>query len=104
MQATSYAHIVRDDEGILRIDESWYKLRLMIEEYLDGATPEDMIEAHPLLTMAMIHSAIAYYWDHKAEMDAEIEEGRRYVEEFFRTQPEAPVMARLRKLKRERGG
>ena len=28
---------------------------------------------YPHLTMSQIHSALAYYWDFKAEMDADIQ-------------------------------
>ena len=33
-----------------------------------------MHEAYPPLSLAQIHAALAYYYDHKAQLDAEIEE------------------------------
>ena len=29
-----------------------------------GMTPDDIVEAHPHLTLADIHAALAYYYDH----------------------------------------
>ena len=37
----------------------------------------DALGAPSLVTLGQIHSALAYYYDHKAEMDAEIEEDVR---------------------------
>ena len=31
------------------------------------------IFSHPYLSMSQIYSALAYYWDHKAELDTDIE-------------------------------
>jgi uncharacterized protein (DUF433 family) len=30
-----------------------------------GMTPDDIIEAHPHLTLADVHAALAYYYDHQ---------------------------------------
>ena len=29
-----------------------------------GMTPDDIVEAHPHLTLADVHAALAYYYDH----------------------------------------
>ena len=61
-----------------------------------GATPAELVEAYPELTLAAVHSALAYYYNHREEVDAETDENR----------PEA-VMAWLRGhsgLIEERGG
>ncbi len=39
-----------------------------------GWSPEELGFQYPHLTMSQIYSALAYYWDHKAEIDAEIEQ------------------------------
>ncbi len=30
-----------------------------------GMTPDDIVEAHPHLTLADVHAALAYYYDHQ---------------------------------------
>jgi hypothetical protein len=103
MHATAYPHVILDDHGVLRTVVSWYKARLLIEAYLGGTTPEELVESYELLTMAESHAAIAYYWDHKAALDAEIAELKAFAEELKRTTADSPGIARLRQLKRERG-
>lgn len=47
-----------------------------------GWTPEQIVEQYPSITLADVHAALAYYYDHEEEMKAEIEEERRFVEEM----------------------
>jgi hypothetical protein len=51
---------------------------------------------HPYLTMSQIHSALAYYWDNKEELDADIKRREEYAEKFRREAGESPFVARLR--------
>jgi uncharacterized protein (DUF433 family) len=104
MQATVYPHVILDDQGVLRTEDSWYKVRLLIEAYLGGATPEQLVESYELLTMAEAHAAIAYYWDHKAALDAEITELKAFVEEYIRTHGNPPLAERLREYLKTKGG
>lgn len=39
------------------------------------------------LSLAEIHAALAYYFDHRAEIDQRIRDDEAFVEEFFRTHP-----------------
>lgn len=36
-------------------------------------SPEQIQEQLPHLSLSQVHSALAYYWDHKSALDAEIE-------------------------------
>ena len=38
-----------------------------------GSTPEEMHLQYPHITLGQIHAALAYYHDHQAEIDQEIE-------------------------------
>jgi hypothetical protein len=46
--------------------------------------------------MSQIHSALAYYWDHKAELDSDIERRESYAERLRAEAGEPPLVARLR--------
>ena len=37
-------------------------------EYL-GMTPDEVIAAHPHLTLAQVHAALAYFYDHRDEVE-----------------------------------
>jgi len=41
-----------------------------------GLTPDEIVSQHPGLTLADVHAALAYYWDHRDQVDANIREGR----------------------------
>jgi len=38
----------------------------------NGSSPEEIHFQYPHLSLAQIHSALAYYYDHQAEFDTEI--------------------------------
>ena len=50
-----------------------------------GMSPDEIVTSHPTITLAQVHAALAYYYDHKQEIDADIEEGERFVEELRRS-------------------
>ena len=37
-----------------------------------GLTPEDLLSYYPHLTLAMIYDALAYYYDNREELDADM--------------------------------
>ena len=39
-------------------------------------TPDEIVEAHPHLTLAQVHAALAYYYDHQDEIRADWREAR----------------------------
>lgn len=47
-----------------------------------GMTPAQVVEAYPQLTRAQVHAALAYYWSHAADIDADIEAEERLVAEL----------------------
>jgi len=46
--------------------------------------------------MSQIHSALAYYWEHKDVLDADIERRRLYAEQMRQTNGPSPLAHRLR--------
>jgi uncharacterized protein (DUF433 family) len=52
-----------------------------------GMTPTEIAATYPTITLAQVHAALAYYYDHRDEIQAEIEEERRFVETLRAGQP-----------------
>lgn len=52
----------------------------------EGRSVEDVAEAY-LLSKAQVHAALAYYWDHRDEIESDIEADNRAVDEFRRKYP-----------------
>jgi uncharacterized protein (DUF433 family) len=44
-----------------------------------GMTPDEVVEAHPHLTLADVHAALAYYFDHQELIQAEWREARALI-------------------------
>ena len=77
-------------------------VELVLSHLAHGWDAENLHREFPYLSMGQIHSALAYYYDHREEIDRDIEDRRRVAEEL-RPKLEDPVLVeRLRKLKRER--
>src|SRR2546425_10396502 len=64
-----------------------------------GWSAEEIVRQYPYLTLAEVHAALAYYHDHREEIEEEIEAEMTEVERFRRTAPETPLLKRLRALK-----
>ena len=52
-----------------------------------GMTPDEIVSHIPSITLADVHSALAYYFDHIEEIQEEIRADRAYADEFFRNSP-----------------
>jgi uncharacterized protein (DUF433 family) len=101
MSTVSNPYIEINADGDARIRGTGFKVRILAEEYLNGATPEDMRQCHPPLTLGQVHGALAYYYDHKQQFDEEIAELNRFVEELREQQGESPLATKLREMGRE---
>jgi uncharacterized protein (DUF433 family) len=59
-----------DDGGVIRVGKSRVSLDLVVEQYENGMTPEDLVRAYDTLALADVHAAIAYYLRHREEVQA----------------------------------
>lgn len=50
-----------------------------------GMTPDEIVSHVPTITLAEVHSALAYYFDHIEEIQEEMREERAFAEEFRRS-------------------
>ncbi len=44
-----------------------------------GWTPDEIVEAHPHLTLAQVHDALSYYYEHHITLDSEIAAGQEFI-------------------------
>ena len=94
---TRYEHIVLGEDGIPRIAGTGTKLiQLVLDKVAYGWSPEELQFQHPHLTLGQIYSALAYYSDHQAELDRQIEERLRYVNQLQAQAEPSPLVARLK--------
>jgi uncharacterized protein (DUF433 family) len=94
---TRYEHIVLDAAGVPRIAGTTMKVIELIQEQLAyGWSAEELHFQHPYLSLGQIHSALAYYWDHKEELDQDIARRLTSADELRETTPLSPLHARLK--------
>lgn len=94
------AHVVKTPGvcgGRARIEGTRLTVESIVTDVLgDGLSVQDVLDGyqHPNLTPAKVHAALAYYYDHQAEIDAEIRAVRQMTEEGLATaqanSPERP--------------
>jgi len=99
MAPVSVEHIALDERGVARIAGSRVKvIHLVMEKRSNGWTVEELQAQFPHLTPAQVHAALAYYYDHRAELDAQIQASIREDEEAERVAGESPAARKLRAL------
>ena len=97
LTATHYGLIVLDEQDIPRIAGTQLRVIDLVEaKHANGWTPEQLHEQHPELTLGQIYSALAYYWDHQAELDAAITARHQEVEHLKRKTRPSRLVERLR--------
>jgi uncharacterized protein (DUF433 family) len=97
MPTAAIAHIWLDDRGVAWVDDTNTKvIEIALDMIAHGWSPEEIHFQHEHLSLGQIHAALAYYYDHQPELDAEI--GRSFSQaERLRTEAgESPLRKRLR--------
>lgn len=99
MAATvAYAHIGFNKDGVPYLTGTTTKVKQVVLDHIAYRwSVEDIHRNHPDLTLAQIHSALAYYYDHQEEIDRAIEEGLRTVEEIQASLGESPLQVKLKR-------
>jgi len=44
-----------------------------------GMHPDEIVSGHPSITLSEVHAALAYYYENRERIDADIQEGERFV-------------------------
>ena len=60
---------------------------IAIRYELGGMTPDQLIEQSPHLTLAQIHDALSYYYEHKSELDEAYRKEQMLVNELRKHYP-----------------
>lgn len=61
-----------------------------------GLSPDEIVEQHPEITLADVYAALAYYWDHRKEIEDAIETERSFADELRKTTA-SPFMEKRRR-------
>lgn len=64
-----------------------------------GMSPDEIVHHYPTITLADVHAALAYYWDHRDEIERAIVEEQAVVQELGRGHI-GPLQEKLKRLRR----
>jgi len=97
---TIVPHIRLDAKGRAWVDDTNVKvIEIVLDHLAYGWNPETIQEHHPHLLLAQVYAALAWYYDHQTEMDAEIE----LQDERLRALRAAAAPSSLQRRARRRG-
>ncbi len=103
MSIVTAGHIRVDEKGVAWIEGTQVKvIEVALDKLAHGWSPEETHFQHPHLSLAQVHAALAYYYDHQTELDAEIERRRKYADELAEASRGSPLRKKLLKLRERR--
>ena len=62
-----------------------------------GMSVPEILDQYPTIMAADVHAALAYYWDHRDEIEDKIAKGDAFLEEMQRKYP-GPLHEKLKRL------
>ena len=84
MSETTIASHIESKPGVCGGKPCVAGTRIRVEDIrvwheLQGLTPEEIIARHPQLSLADIHAALTYYYDHRDEIQRQCREAEDFV-------------------------
>lgn len=104
MKSVSVEHIVIHPDycfGKPHIAGTRMSVAAIAKMYLEMGESLEEIATDYNLSLASVHAAMAYYYDHQAEIDRNTAESEALVEEIRRNTPASPLEERLRAIRGE---
>jgi uncharacterized protein (DUF433 family) len=90
-------HIWTDEHGRAWIDDANVKvIEVVLDHIAYGWSAEEIHAQHSHLSLSQIYAALGYYYDHQAELDAQIEQSRRQADALAAQAAPSPLRQRLR--------
>ncbi|HEV7406804.1 MAG TPA: DUF433 domain-containing protein [Chthoniobacteraceae bacterium] len=98
--AEANSHIVCDARGIAWVDDTNVKVvEIACDHLAYGWSADAMHEQFPHLSLAQIHAALAFFYDHQDDFEREMLLREQEVAAWKSELGESPLQRRLRQLK-----
>ena len=90
-----------DDQGVAWIAGANTKvIEVVLDKLAYGWSPEEMHFQHAHLSLAQIHAALSYYYEHQEQLDSDIARRRKEVEKMAAESAESPLRRKLLNLRK----
>lgn len=94
---TSYPHITRNAHGVLCLDDTRHRvLDIVADHVVHGYNAAQMVEQYPDLTLAQVHAALTYYYDHRETLEAALLASYAQVESYRQQHSPHPALLAAR--------
>lgn len=94
---TEYKYVQLDENNVPIIAGTTMKIVELVTSVMAyGWSPEKLHFQYPHVSLSKIHSALAYYWHHKEEIDADIQQRFEFVERLRQEAGPSLLAAKLR--------
>ena len=96
--ATTYPHIDKQPgEPAHLIRHPRTRVAMIVADYLwRGWSAEEIVRQYPYLTLSEVHATLGYFFDHQAEIEAELVAEYRDTEEWKTRHATSSLLARLK--------
>lgn len=85
-----------DETGAIRIGKTKVLLEIVIRAFLDGASPETIVQQYSTLSLSDTYSAIAYYLRHQKDIETYLQQREQIAvkvqQRFQELQPDLSLM------------
>jgi uncharacterized protein (DUF433 family) len=103
MELESYFQFLAEDA--IRLRGTRVGIETVVRDYLEGASPEEIVLRYPTLTLEQIHATITYYLANQAQADAYLQRVHQRQEAAWQAaqqQPSALMRALRTRLAQQR--
>jgi uncharacterized protein (DUF433 family) len=101
MSTVAYPHIdLRADGTAVLAGTQTKVIEVVLDRMAHHWDADEIHRQHPHLSLAQIYAAFTYYYDHQAELDAEIDESLERVKSLKSSLGQSAVESKLRQLGR----
>jgi uncharacterized protein (DUF433 family) len=97
----TYPHIEKPRNDSARfITHPRIRVAMIVADYLwRGWSAEEIVRQYPHLTLAETHAALAYYFDHREEIESELLAEYKDAESWKQAHPTDPFLLKLKTAK-----
>jgi len=94
---------IEERDGGFYLIGSRVSLESVVRLFLDGASPETIVDEFPTLPLEQVYGAITFYLANRAKIDADLTESEKLWEEARKNQAPLPLplRERLERVRRE---
>jgi uncharacterized protein (DUF433 family) len=97
MPTVGYPHIELRSSGVPYVAGTQTKVvEIALDRIAHHWDADEIRRQHPYLSLGQIYAALAYYSDHKDELDKQIEDQLRSVESYRASTGESRIRAKLK--------